>query len=155
MTLTHVKADLFTAPPPRSILVHACNTVGKWGSGIAVPFRERFPEAFDAYKTHCDEHTREELIGTCLIIPGKKYDIACLFTSKLYSRKKDGPEDILRATRSAVEDLMRQNTGGQELHACRFNSGKFAVPWEQTEAVLKELGVDMTVYQPLNLPPGS
>lgn len=30
----------------------------------------------------------------------------------------------------------------------RFNSGKFAVPWEQTEQVLNELGVRMTVYDP-------
>ena len=28
----------------------------------------------------------------------------------------------------------------------RFNSGKFAVPWEDTEAVLNELSVEMTIY---------
>lgn len=30
----------------------------------------------------------------------------------------------------------------------RFNSGKFGVPWEDTEAILEELGVEMVVYSP-------
>lgn len=32
----------------------------------------------------------------------------------------------------------------------RFNSGKFAVPWEDTEAILKDFGVHMTIYSPTN-----
>lgn len=32
-------------------------------------------------------------------------------------------------------------------HICsKFNSGIFAVPWEDTQKVLEELGVEMTVY---------
>jgi len=30
----------------------------------------------------------------------------------------------------------------------RINSGKFAVPWEDTEAILKDSGVHMTIYTP-------
>ena len=30
----------------------------------------------------------------------------------------------------------------------RFNSGKFGVPWEHTEAILNEIGVEMAVYSP-------
>lgn len=30
----------------------------------------------------------------------------------------------------------------------RFNSGKFGVPWEETEAVLQDLRVSMVVYEP-------
>jgi hypothetical protein len=33
------------------------------------------------------------------------------------------------------------------LHS-RFNSGKFGVPWEDTEAILEELEVEMVVYNP-------
>jgi hypothetical protein len=32
----------------------------------------------------------------------------------------------------------------------RINSGKFDVPWEDTEAILKDLGVHMTVYTPID-----
>ena len=34
----------------------------------------------------------------------------------------------------------------------RINSGQFAVPWEDTEAILKDLGVHMTVYTPIDAP---
>jgi ADP-ribose 1''-phosphate phosphatase len=47
-----------------------------------------------------------------------------------------------------VKDLEAKNIDNKALHACRFNSGKFAVPWEDTEAILKDLGVQMTIYSP-------
>ncbi|KAF8195532.1 hypothetical protein BJ912DRAFT_1056765 [Pholiota molesta] len=123
--LSYIAGDLFLAPP-NSILVHACNTQGSWGAGIALAFK----------------------LGTCLLIPGDVHDIACLFTSRAYGKRKDTPEEILAATQGAVQDLLKQNVQGKALHACRFNSGKFAVPWEDTEAILKALNVSMTIYTP-------
>ncbi|KDR82620.1 hypothetical protein GALMADRAFT_238031 [Galerina marginata CBS 339.88] len=142
--LTHIKGDIFSAPP-NSILVHACNTQGSWGSGIALAFRERYPAQYERYRAHCKAHGGA-LVGTCLLIPGERHDIACLFTSRAYGRRKDTPPEILMATRTAVHGLMHQNVEGKALHACRFNSGKFAVPWADTEAVLNDLCVSMTVY---------
>ena len=113
--LVYVESDLFTAPD-HSILVHACNTLGSWGSGIALAFRQNYPAQFAQYKTHCEAHG-EALIGTCLLIPGDKHDIACLFTSRAYGRHKDKPNDILTATRKAVKGLEAQNLDNKELHA--------------------------------------
>ncbi|KAF9485905.1 hypothetical protein BDN70DRAFT_870849 [Pholiota conissans] len=153
MTLSYITGDLFSAPP-NSILVHACNTQGSWGAGIALTFKRKYPAHFAQYKAHCKEHGRD-LVGTCLVLPPRDgdatgHEIACLFTSQAYGKRKDTAEDILAATRSALEDLMMQNIEGKALHACRFNSGKFAVPWEETEAVLTTLGVSMTIYTPAN-----
>ncbi|KAF4617797.1 hypothetical protein D9613_005983 [Agrocybe pediades] len=144
--ITHVVGDLF-ASPSNTILVHACNTLGSWGSGIAVAFREKYPAQYEKYRAHCKQHG-DALAGTCLLLPGEDHDIACLFTSRAYGKRKDTPEQILQATRTAVQDLMNQNVHNKPLHACRFNSGKFAVPWERTEAVLNNLGVSMVVYTP-------
>ncbi|KAJ6485826.1 hypothetical protein C8R45DRAFT_998058 [Mycena sanguinolenta] len=144
--ITHIKADLFAAPAG-SILVHACNCRGSWGGGIAIPFKERYPEAFIEYRDHCKEHGAA-LMGTCLLIRGETHDIACLFTSKDYGRRVDPPEAILAATKTAVADLLKQNRDPvKELHACRFNSERFGVPWEQTEKVLVEVGATMTAYE--------
>ncbi|PBK95741.1 ADP-ribose 1''-phosphate phosphatase [Armillaria gallica] len=145
--LTYIKKDIFSAPG-NSILVHACNTKGCWGAGIALAFRERYPEAFTVYNQHCKEEGSATL-GTCLLISGERHDIACLFTSRAYGEQKDKPEQILDATRTAMSDLMRQNTKGKEIHACRINSGKFGVPWVDTERVLEELNVKMTIYDPV------
>ncbi|KAJ7091866.1 hypothetical protein B0H15DRAFT_834307 [Mycena belliarum] len=144
--ILHIKADLFAAPAG-AILVHACNTKGSWGGGIALAFRQKYPAAFVKYRDTCKKEGAE-LLGTCLLIRGEPHDIACLFTSKDYGRRVDAPADILAATRLAVADLLKQNTDPvKELHACRFNSEKFAVPWEETEKVLVELGTDMVVYE--------
>ncbi|KAJ7745437.1 hypothetical protein DFH07DRAFT_16528 [Mycena maculata] len=143
--ITHIKADIFAAPP-NTILVHACNTRGSWGAGIAVAFQARYPAAFVEYKNTCKKQG-EELLGTCLLIRGETHDVACLFTSKDYGRRVDSPAEILKATRLAVADLLRQNEEGKELHSCRFNSEKFGVPWEETEKVLVDLGAEMIVYE--------
>lgn len=120
--LIYVTGDLFSAPPG-SILVHACNTQGSWGAGIAAAFRTKFPSHYESYQNTCKQHGAD-LLGTCLVIRGEglesgsEYDIACLFTSKAYGRRKDKPELILQSTRSAVEDLILQNSGEMKpLHA--------------------------------------
>jgi len=121
--LTYVTGDIFAAPP-NTILIHACNTIGSWGAGIALAFRSKYPDAFEVYKAHCKAHSNDELIGTCLVIQekplaegGNGHDIACLFTSKAYGRRKDSPEEILGATRGAVKDLLSQNSERKPLHA--------------------------------------
>ncbi|KAJ6521934.1 hypothetical protein DFH09DRAFT_1286991 [Mycena vulgaris] len=144
--ITHVKADLFAAPSG-SILVHACNTKGSWGAGIAAAFQQKYPGAFAKYKNTCKKHGAA-LLGTCLLIRGEHHDVACLFTSADYGRRVDGPAEILAATRKAVADLLAQNVDPvKPVHACRFNSEKFGVEWEETEKVLVELGAEMTVYE--------
>ncbi|KAJ6595652.1 hypothetical protein DFH09DRAFT_1024451 [Mycena vulgaris] len=144
--ITHIKADLFAAPAG-SILVHACNTKGSWGGGIAIPFQQKYPAAFAEYKDACKKQGAA-LLGTCLLICGEHHDVACLFTSKAYGRRVDAPAEILAATRTAVANLLAQNVDPvKEVHACRFNSERFGVEWEETEKVLIELGAEMTVYE--------
>ena len=55
--------------------------------------------------------------GTCLLIPGDKHDIACLFTSRAYGKHKDKPADILAATQKALKDLEAKNIDNKALHA--------------------------------------
>lgn len=111
----YIKGDLFSAPP-NSILVHACNTRGSWGAGIALAFRDRYPEQYEHYRAYCKAHG-QALVGTCLLIPGAEHDIACLFTSLAYGKYKDSPAEILAATRTAVQDLIKYNVEGKTLHA--------------------------------------
>ncbi|KAF9533052.1 hypothetical protein CPB83DRAFT_845738 [Crepidotus variabilis] len=160
--LTYITGDLFTSPAG-SILIHACNTQGSWSAGIALAFKKRFPAQLRAYQAHCKATPDDELIGTCLLLKMRDFevngnaknstdrgswDIACLFTSRAYGRRKDAPGEIVMNTERAMRDLIRQNTEAKEMNACRFNSGKFAVPWRQTEEILQELDVPMTIYTP-------
>lgn len=115
--LNYIRGDLFSAPR-NAILVHACNTRGSWGGGMALAFRDQYPTQYESYRAHCKEHG-QSLIGTCLLLPGTddSHSIACLFTSRAYGKRKDTPQEILSATRTAVQDLLDQNKDGKPLHA--------------------------------------
>ncbi|KAL9593345.1 MAG: hypothetical protein Q9179_005937 [Wetmoreana sp. 5 TL-2023] len=63
--------------PPNSVLIHACNTKGHWGAGVALAFKKYSPSAYHRQKRHCtgparpNQNTtkhRESLLGKCLLI---------------------------------------------------------------------------------------
>lgn len=144
--------DLFEAPPD-TVLVHACNTVGSWGGGIAVEFRKRYPKAFEIYKHHCvnvyNPKTNPVPKGTCLLIPPSEVNsdapqhwIGCLFTSAKYGRSKDPPNVILNHTGPAFLHLLFQINRKpiiREIRMCQINSGLFNVPWSQTKKVVEDI----------------
>ncbi|KAK3902741.1 hypothetical protein C8A05DRAFT_33551 [Staphylotrichum tortipilum] len=153
--ITHHTGDIFSAPPA-TLLIHACNTVGSWGGGIALAFRARYPSAYGIYRAHCLRSTPNQLIGTALLIPppvsaqGKEkalgHYIGCLFTSRRYGKTRDSVEEILAATGPAVRELMgmvarleREGKGRVgAVRMCKINSGLFAVPWEESQRVVEE-----------------
>ncbi|KAJ5226451.1 ADP-ribose 1''-phosphate phosphatase [Penicillium chermesinum] len=129
--------SLFDAPAG-SGLIHACNSEGSWGAGIARAFKLKYPAAYKAYRNHCSKfkinkanHMIPDLRsedgsvvsvpypdGSALIIrpqaedhtsPRKKgYWIICLFTSRGYGKKVDSPTMIMNKTAAALYDLKAQ-----------------------------------------------
>ncbi|KAL9004446.1 MAG: hypothetical protein Q9188_002745 [Gyalolechia gomerana] len=182
--------DIFDSPP-HSILIHACNTAGSWGKGVAAAFKKYSPSAYQVQNLHCKRPSspstplpthQRNLVGTCLLLPPffpaqktkptdaqleKQFWIACLFTSRGYGKNTDTAEDILDATKRAVEDLGRQireykesferGEVKDEMGGCvgvRINSGLFGVEWERTKEVLEGGGVDMLVLRPAEMKGG-
>lgn len=148
--------DLFAAPDD-TVLVHACNTQGSWGAGIAKEFRKRYPEAFRVYEEHClvSHHPKKDPVptSTCFLIPpietkvgARRHWIACLFTSAKFGGNKESQERILANTVPAFRDLLAQlhhhsregiGPAVQEIRMCRINSGLFSVKWHHTKIVLQ------------------
>ncbi|CAK1358170.1 unnamed protein product [Cercospora beticola] len=158
LTLNHSISNIFSAPP-NTLLLHACNTEGSWGAGIALAFKKSYPSAFETYRDHCRLTPSDELIGTALLIPpseeddsdSSKHFIGCLFTSVSKGQRKDSPDKILRATGTAVKDLVKKvgewndeqkEKKVGEVRMCKINSGLFGVKWERTQAVLEAIEVD-------------
>lgn len=139
-----IRGNLFSAPEG-SILIHACNCRGKWGKGIAKEFAKRFPRSQEIYFRACQEKG-SSLLGTAILIDQGKYTIGCLFTSRGYKEYTDSPPEILLATRSAITDMIRQNTKLLPMHMCKINSGLFRVDWSDTKKILKEFEQQFTVY---------
>jgi ADP-ribose 1''-phosphate phosphatase len=158
LTLSYVKGLLWNAPP-NALLIHACNTQGSWGAGIAAALRTRYPNAYKIYRAHClethDPKTNPVPTGTCLLIPpcetmrGKEHHwIGCVFTSANYGATKDSPDMILSNTGPAMRELLekasvatKNGKGVGEVRMCLVNSARFAVPWEKTMEVLKGIEV--------------
>ncbi|PRT54851.1 ADP-ribose 1''-phosphate phosphatase [Wickerhamiella sorbophila] len=127
--INYIKGDLFAA---KGILGHACNCHGVWGGGIALVFKKKYPHAYKVYHEYCMNKSPSQLLGTCLLIPERDSNvIACLFTSDNSSQ-----QEIVRYTRDAVRDLVRQTSN--PINIPQINAGIFAVPWELTEQGLKE-----------------
>lgn len=146
--IKYKKMNLFDAPEG-SVLVHACNAQGVWGSGIAVEFKKRFPYSFEIYQDKCQNEIPFYLTGTAIHI----YDdnVVCLMTSENYGDKKDSVDKILIQTTLALKDAL-PGFINQKIYSNKFNSGLFGVLWEETEKILqyfvKRYNLDWTVCDP-------
>jgi ADP-ribose 1''-phosphate phosphatase len=136
--IIYKKGDLFSNAYSDSILAHACNAKGVWGSGIAKTFKELYPDEFKIYREHCLEHLKDNipLVGTCLRID----NILCLFTSHGYAETLDSEEDILRHTQECFEGVMTLcEQKNVIIEMPKINSGRFGVAWEKTEEVINKV----------------
>ena len=158
--IREISGDLFKEAPSETIMIHSVNAEGHWGAGIAAAFKVLYPNAYRIYKAHClSPEYNHKLLGSCLLIPPQedevrkeaKHWIACLFASRMYGSRKARGEKILENTKTALEDLRDQveklrtqskdrNPG--RLYACRFNSGKFGVPWEDSRELVEQVFED-------------
>ena len=151
LSLSAHQGDIFAAPA-HTLLIHACNTQGSWGAGIALAFKTAYPKAYTIYRNFCikehDPKAKPIPTGTALLIPpvdgDKKHWIGCLFTSARYGKGKDKAAVIVRNTVPAMQmllDLVERTDGIEVVRMCKINSGKFGVPWEHTAAVLEKIEV--------------
>lgn len=139
----HIDDDLFNAPPG-SHLLHACNCMGVWGSGIAVEFKERYPNAYRKYVLAC-QNKEQDLVGTFEYVGD---NVVCLFTSVNYGPFVDDPALILKHTEKAFMSYLcsviyncslLHKRAPTKISMPRINSGKFNVPWPKTEKVLEKV----------------
>lgn len=140
MPIVYKTGSLFDAPKG-SILVHACNAQGVWGSGIAVEFKKRFPESFNVYHLGC---CGEDATGIGIVLPEEKqYKVGCLITSTNYGPKKDSVKTVLQNTKEALKMFFIASilplNADVEIHSNKFNSGLFGVEWEKTEKILLDV----------------
>lgn len=135
MTFQIIQGDLFDPFYNFEALAQGVNTFGVMGAGIAVPFREKWPEMFDSYRNLCSRHgqtlaglahiyhplpeitTEEGEDGVTLVhVPDPEPIIYNLF-----SQIAPGPNADYQLLRTAAI-LMRQDAENQLLE-------KVGLPW--------------------------
>lgn len=150
LQLTYHKGDMFAEAPKGCVLIHACNTQGHWGAGIAKAFKQQYPKAYSAHHKFCaKDHNKSHPVATGtaqLLAPlddNKQHWIGCVFTSAKYGKGKDKPEMIVLNTGKSMQMLLelisQVDDEVSEIRMCKINSGKFGVPWEKTEEAIQGL----------------
>ena len=59
MPVRYIAGDLFANRVGAQALAHGCNCPGSMGAGIAVGFRDRYPEMYAEYRRRCKTSPRE------------------------------------------------------------------------------------------------
>lgn len=101
------KGNLLEAPV--EALVNTVNTVGVMGKGIALQFRQAFPENFKVYAAACK---RDEVVpGKMLVVPTQRLDnpkFVINFPTKRHWKGKSRMEDVEAGLRDLVDVIRRE-----------------------------------------------
>lgn len=157
--VTYKTMSLFDAPFD-SVIVHACNSQGMWGSGIAKPFAQKYPYSYKQYRTFCANANQSRgtacgLADLSCAHPEEDHWVGWIVTSHNYGPLKDEPELIKIHTTLALREFCKKiylahNSEDYpivEVYSNKFNSGLFAVPWADSELILKTVLKDFKRIQ--------
>jgi O-acetyl-ADP-ribose deacetylase (regulator of RNase III) len=133
-------------------LVNTVNTVGVMGKGVALMFKEAFPENFRAYQAACRANELE--IGKLLVtrrdaLLGPKWIIN--FPTKKHWRHPSKIEWIEAGLMSLKEEIARR--GIQSIALPPLGSGNGGLDWQDVrQRIINALGsladVEVTLYEP-------
>lgn len=150
-----VKGDLLEADV--QALVNTVNTVGVMGRGVALQFKQAFPENFKAYKKACDEgrvRLGEMFVFDLGSLHTPRYIVN--FPTKEHWRGKSRYEHIEQGLEALVAEIRR--LGIESIALPPLGCGLGGLDWNQVyqrvEAALGPLtAVEVHVYQPAGPPP--
>jgi len=137
-------------------LVNTVNTVGVMGKGIALQFRQAFPENYDAYKRACD---RKE------VQPGKMfvYSTGSMlnprfiinFPTKRHWRERSRMQDIEEGLRDLVRVIVSNRIHSVALPPLGCGNG--GLEWDMVRSRIQEMlenlqSVRILLYEPVGAP---
>jgi O-acetyl-ADP-ribose deacetylase (regulator of RNase III) len=154
MVLHFVKGNLLNADS--EALVNTVNTVGVMGKGIALQFKQAFPDNFKEYKKACDKG---------MVTPGKmfifenhslsnpKYIIN--FPTKRHWKSKSKMQDIIDGLKAFKEDLIHLKIKSVSLPPLGCGNG--GLNWSEVKplivSALADLhDLDIYIYEPAGSP---
>jgi O-acetyl-ADP-ribose deacetylase (regulator of RNase III) len=133
-------------------VVNTVNTVGVMGKGIALMFKERFPENYEAYAAACK--AGKVRIGEMFVTPGVELEgprwIINFPTKKHWRQptKLDWVRDGLAALKDVIREKEIKSVAIPPL-GCGNGGLDWAVVRPMIESALRDLdGVELIVYEP-------
>lgn len=149
MSLTEITGDIF-ATPGLEALAHGVNTVGVMGAGIAVHFRDLWPEMFAEYQHRCAAgllplggfmgwHIPEGARGRLTSRPRWIYNLA--------TQPRPGPCASLLAIKSALDNMLACSRGARvkRIGICRVGTGYGGLRWEDVRPLIERAARDVDI----------
>jgi O-acetyl-ADP-ribose deacetylase (regulator of RNase III) len=123
-------------------LVNAVNCVGVMGKGIALQFKQAFPENFQQYKKACD--AKEMQPGRMFTVPtGKLFNPKYIinFPTKRHWRDKSKIEDIQTGLKALVAEV--QQLGITSIAIPALGCGNGGLDWLEVKPLVESAFVEL------------
>lgn len=141
--LTYIKGDLFSSPA--QVLVNTVNTVGVMGKGIALEFKNRYPEMFNIYQKMCDEKSLD--IGKLMLWKREEKWIL-LFPTKKHWRSPSKLAYIEKGLEKFVQSY--EKLGIESIAFPKLGCGNGGLNWKDVKPImekhLKNLPIQVYIY---------
>ncbi|MDF9794993.1 O-acetyl-ADP-ribose deacetylase (regulator of RNase III)/uncharacterized protein YwgA [Catalinimonas alkaloidigena] len=147
--IQYTQGNLLDAPT--EALVNTVNTMGIMGKGIALQFKEAFPENFRAYKKACEQ--KELVPGKLLWVKeltpqGEKWIVN--FPTKTVYYRKSSYKYVEEGLKTLASDLKANNI--KSIAIPPLGCGNGGLKWDKVKAVIEQylapLGTEVLVYEP-------
>ena len=132
--ITYTKGDLFDAQT--EAIVNTVNTVGVMGKGIALQFKQRFPENYLIYKEACE--LSELDIGKLLITESNSLFFRYIinFPTKKHWRNPSKYEYVEKGLDVLVLEVKKRNIKSVAIPPLGAGNGK--LEWEKVKLILND-----------------
>lgn len=141
--IKYIKGDIFKSPA--KVIVNTVNTVGVMGKGIALEYKNRYPNMFSKYKDLCDK--KKLKVGDLMLCNEDDHQIL-LFPTKENWRAKSKIEYIEKGLKSFVN--MYADLGIFSIAFPKLGCGNGGLDWKDVkvlmEKYLQRLPIEIYIY---------
>ena len=145
--IEYIEGDIFESPA--QVIVNTVNTVGVMGKGLALSFKQRYPDMFEKYKTTCEKN--QLTIGKLMLFYEPDHWVL-LFPTKENWRNPSKIEYIEKGLMKFVNSYAEKNI--TSIAFPRLGCGNGELNWDDVRLVmekyLKPLPIDVYIYLGLN-----
>lgn len=134
------------------IIVHGCNSHGIMGSGIARQIKEKYPQCFRSYQSHCNSVIREKLLGSVLDYPVENKNLVICNAITQQDFGGDGKQYVsYRAIHTAFQKILKTaQFYNLDVHypliGAGLGGGNWSIISDIISSILDSSGVNHTLW---------
>lgn len=141
--IEYIEGNIFNSPA--QVIVNTVNTVGVMGKGIALEFKNRYPQMFEKYKTACEKHMLT--IGKLMLVSAPDH-MLLLFPTKENWRYPSKLSYIEQGLKCFCDNYAQR--GITSVAFPKLGCGNGELDWNEVrplmERYLKDLPIDIYIY---------